>query len=144
MKVADVLKAKGADVLTIPKDAGLEEAVRKLKAGRVGALVVSDDGERVRGIVSERDIVRAVADHGAKVVKMHVRDVMSPAVVTCTPDEGIKSVMVQMTNHRSRHIPVVDNGKLAGIISIGDIVKNRLDELELETNVLRDSYIARH
>jgi len=144
MKVADVLKAKGADVLTIPRDAGVEEAVQKLKAGRVGTLVVSDDGRRVRGLLSERDIVRAVADHGAKVVKLHVRDVMSPAVVTCTPDEGIRSVMVQMTNHRSRHIPVVDNGTLAGIISIGDIVKNRLDELELETNVLRDSYIARH
>jgi len=144
MKVADVLKAKGAEVMTIARDAGLEDAVRKLKAGRIGALVVSDDGERVRGILSERDIVRAVADHGAKVVKLHVRDVMSPTVVTCTPDEGIKSVMMQMTNHRSRHIPVIDNGKLAGIISIGDIVKNRLDELELETNVLRDSYIARH
>jgi len=144
MKVADVLKAKGAEVMTIARDAGLEDAVRKLKAGRIGALVVSDDGERVRGILSERDIVRAVADHGAKVVKLHVRDVMSPTVVTCTPDEGIKSVMTQMTNHRSRHIPVIDNGKLAGIISIGDIVKNRLDELELETNVLRDSYIARH
>jgi CBS domain-containing protein len=144
MKVADVLKGKGADVVTVPPDTGIDRAVRKLKEQHIGALVVSDDGERVRGILSERDIVRGLTEHGPQLLQMKVRDVMSPSVVTCAPDESVKSVMTQMTNHRSRHIPVVADGRLCGIISIGDVVKNRLDELEMETNVLRDAYIARH
>jgi CBS domain-containing protein len=143
MKVSDLLKGKGSNVVTIRSDATVEEAARKLKSEAIGALVVSDDGERVRGIISERDVVRGVVDHGGQLLEMKVSDVMSPTVVTCAPDETVKAVMGQMTQHRSRHIPVIADNKLRGIISIGDIVKSRLDELEMETNVLRDAYIAR-
>ena len=143
MKVSDLLKDKGSNVVTIRRDATVEEAARKLKSEAIGALVVSDEGEGVRGIVSERDLVRGLVDHGGQLLEMKVSDVMSPTVVTCAPDETVKAVMGQMTQHRSRHIPVIADGKLRGIISIGDIVKSRLDELEMETNVLRDAYIAR-
>jgi CBS domain-containing protein len=96
------------------------------------------------GIISERDIVRAFSQHGEPVASMQVKEIMTHGLITVAPGDDLNRVMRLMTRHRVRHLPVLRNGKLAGIISIGDVVKRRLDDLELETNVLRDVYIASH
>jgi CBS domain-containing protein len=143
MKVADLLKSKGEEVVTIARDASVRDAVEMLRKKKIGALVVSSDGRRIDGIVSERDIVHGLARHGTGLLDRKVSDAMTTAVMTCSPDEGVRHVMWVMTEHRNRHVPVLDAGTLCGIISIGDVVKSRLDELEMETTVLRDAYIAR-
>lgn len=143
MKVASILRAKGPNVETVPSDTTLSSIVWSLRVRGIGALVVSDDGASIQGLVSERDIVYGLAEHGMKLLGMRVAQVMSRSVITCTPDDTVQSVMAQMTRHRVRHILVVEGGRLAGIVSIGDVVKHRLDELELETNVLRETLITR-
>ena len=142
MDVDGILRAKGARVVTIEPEASVAELVRVLRKERIGALVVSRDGQVIDGIVSERDIVRGLADHGAGVLGLAVRDVMTASVATCGPHDSVKQLMAQMTRRRIRHLPVVDDGRLAGIVSIGDVVKNRLEEMETETNVLREAYLA--
>ncbi len=146
MKVQEILTHKGAKVVTIRPDATVSTAVHRLALERIGALVVSEDGVSIAGIFSERDVILALADEGAAVLApdRHVRDLMTKGVRTCRPDDAVKAVMAEMTRHRFRHMPVVDGGKLAGVISIGDVVKTRLDEMELETVVLREAYIAGH
>lgn len=143
MKVQSILKAKGTEVATTPPDATIATVAQQLKQKGIGALVVSEDGTSVLGLIAERDIVHGLADHGAKLLGLPVSQLMTRSVVTCTPDDGIKSVMALMTRHRVRQIPVVEGGRLRGIVSIGDVVKHRLDELEMEANVLRDAFIAR-
>jgi CBS domain-containing protein len=143
MKVQDIIKAKGANVETVRADATLPVALHKLATMGIGALVVSPDGERVEGIVSERDVVRGLARHGARLMEMRVADVMVKGTPTCAPDDNITRVMAEMTRTRNRHLPVLDGGRLRGIVSLGDVVKKRLDDLELEAAVLRDSWIAR-
>src|SRR5215210_4288578 len=143
MSVGAILKAKGSDVETIAGDATVEEAVEHLRDSEIGALVVSSDGRRVDGVLSERDVVAGLAEHGRAILERKVEDVMTSRVATCSPEDGVEKVMMEMTELRARHFPVVEDGRLVGIVSIGDVVKNRLDEVELETNVLRDSYIAR-
>ncbi|MGH8903836.1 MAG: CBS domain-containing protein [Egibacteraceae bacterium] len=143
MKVAGILEAKGHAVETTRPEATVGIAIRRLTTMGIGALVVSADGERVDGMISERDIVRGLNTHGQALLGMRVTDVMSHWVPVCSPNDSIKHVMAQMTQTRNRHLPVVDGGKLCGLVSIGDIVKHRLEEMELETNVLRDHYIAR-
>ena len=143
MKVQAMLDAKGSKVATTRPYATIATVIRMLKLERIGALVVSDDGETLGGIISERDIVRGLVEHGHELLEMQVSELMTRAVKTCTPESHIKDVMAEMTRSRVRHLPVLDGGKLCGIISIGDVVKNRLDELETETNVLRDSIVAR-
>jgi CBS domain-containing protein len=142
--VRDVLKSKGSEVETTPPDDSIVMVVHRLTMLGIGALVVSGDGERVDGVISERDLVRGLARHGARLLDLRVRDVMSRAVPVCRPDDTIKHVMAEMTRTRSRHLPVVDGERLCGLISIGDVVKNRLEEVELEATVLRDAYIAGH
>jgi CBS domain-containing protein len=105
-------------------------------------VVTKDD--KVLGIISERDIVRAFSEHGEAVASMAVKDVMTHGLITVTPEDDLNGLMRLMTRHRVRHLPVLRRGKLVGMISIGDVVKRRLDDLELETNVLRDIYIAHH
>jgi CBS domain-containing protein len=144
MTVAAILKSKGTHVETVRPDTTLRVAAWGLTLKGIGALVVSRDDERVLGIVSERDIVRALTDHGPDVVRLSVSEVMTTAVKTCSPNDSITAVMARMTRDRIRHLPVVDGGRLGGIISIGDVVKYRLDELELEANILRDTLIASH
>jgi CBS domain-containing protein len=144
MTVAAILKSKGSHVETIGPETPLRVAAWNLKTKGIGALVVVAEGERVRGIISERDIVRALTEHGPDVVRLSVSDVMTPRVKTCSPDDSITAVMARMTRDRIRHLPVIDAGHLAGLVSIGDVVKYRLDELELEANVLRDTLIASH
>ena len=143
MKVETMLAAKGDKVVTARPDATVASIIRMLKLEGIGALVVSEDGEKILGIISERDVVRALVDHGGEVLKVRVAELMTRSVKTCTPDANIKDVMAEMTRSRVRHLPVVRDGKLSGIISIGDVVKNRLDELETETSVLRDYIVGR-
>ncbi len=143
MKVASILKAKGESVTTTP-DTTISTIVWELRSKGIGALVVSQDGTTMLGLISERDIVSALAEHGAGLLGMRAAQVMSRPIVTCTPEDSITGVMAQMTRHRVRHIRVVDGERLRGIVSIGDMVKHRLDELELEANVLREAYITRH
>jgi CBS domain-containing protein len=109
----------------------------------LGALVVSRDGRALEGIIDERDIVRAYVRYGVEIAGKSVGDLMREEVVTCAPDEPVRHVMAKMTRHRVRHVPVLDGQRLAGIVSIGDVVKWRLEELELEKDVMRDAYMAR-
>lgn len=143
MRVQDIITAKGAPVETVRGDSTLPVALHKLTTLNIGALVVSPDGEKVEGVLSERDVVRGLAHHGVRLLEMRVCDVMSRGATTCSPDDNVTKVMVEMTRSRNRHLPVLANGRLCGLVSIGDVVKSRLDDLELEAAVLRDSWIAR-
>jgi CBS domain-containing protein len=136
-----MLKGKSGGVITIRQDVSLRDAVALLSQRRIGAVVVSDDGERVDGILSERDLVHALHSRGSALLDSQVRDIMTRDVVTCAPDMPLTQVMETMTRGRFRHLPVLENGKLIGIVSIGDAVKARLSELESETTQLR-AYIA--
>jgi len=138
-----MLAAKQDRVITSRPQTPISTIVRMLKLEGIGAIVVSEDGEHIQGILSERDIVRALVDHGGRVLEMRAADLMTHGVRTCTPEDNIKDVMAAMTGSRIRHLPVVRGGKICGVISIGDVVKNRLEELEMETSVLRDYAIGR-
>ena len=144
MKVANILHAKGGQVEMIRPDAKVLMAVHRMRMQNVGALVVSRDGVRVEGVLSERDVVRGLARHGGELLDMSVVAVMSRSVPVCSPDDSLTLVMAQMTRTRNRHVPVVEDGRLCGIVSVGDVVKHRLEEMELETNVLRDAYLTRY
>lgn len=143
MKVASILKAKGSTVVTTPPHASVATATRRLRDQHIGALVVSEDGVTVLGLITERDIVHGLADRGPSLLELPVSLVMTRTLVTCTPDDDIPTVMSRMTRLRVRHLPVVVGERLQGIISIGDVVKHRLDELETEANVLREAFLAR-
>ena len=144
MRVQDVLVGKGQVVETIRPDAKVLIAVHRMRMQNVGSLVVSRDGERVEGVLCERDIVRGLTRHGADLLDMSVVAVMSRTVPMCSPGDSLTTVMDQMTRSRNRHVPVVDSdGRLCGIVSIGDLVKHRLEDMELETSVLRDAYLTR-
>jgi CBS domain-containing protein len=138
MKVQDILATKGGSVLTIDPIATVGSAAKILAQHRIGALVVTGPGQRVVGIVSERDIVHALASRGAAAMDLPLTDIMTRKVATCGAADTIASIMELMTAGKFRHVPVVEQGKLAGIISIGDVVKHRLQEMELEQNALRD------
>ena len=144
MKVSDILKTKGTEVMTVKPGETIGTLSHRLRMARVGALVVSENGRTVDGIVSERDVVRCLAERGADCMGVRVDQVMTKRVVTCAPDSNVAEVAKTMTANRMRHIPVVEGGRLAGIVSIGDVVKARLDEMELEAGVLRDLAIAGH
>ena len=137
MNVQSILARKGAEVATISQQASLSDAAAKLRDHGVGALVVSADGRRIEGIISERDVVRALAAHGSSALGRTIASAMSADVVTCAADDSVEELMVSMTERRIRHLPVVDDaGLLAGIVSIGDVVKSRLGQLETENQAL--------
>jgi CBS domain-containing protein len=138
MTVKAILDSKGSDVATIEPTATLGAAAKLMAARRIGALVVDGPDRRIGGIVSERDIVRVLAERGAAALEEPVGQVMTRKVVTCTRGETIGSIMERMTAGKFRHVPVVEDGQLAGIISIGDVVKYRLAEIEHESAALRD------
>ena len=139
MNVQSILGVKGSDVVTVREDISLADAAMTLRDKHVGALVVSNDGQHIDGIISERDVVRALANHGASVLGRPVSSAMSKDVITCRADDAVESLMVSMTERRIRHIPVVDDGGvLGGVISIGDVVKARLGQLETENQQLYD------
>ena len=141
MNVEKILRNKGNWVATVRPDATVAEAVDILNRERIGALVVSEDGEAVDGILSERDIVIALAEYGEDLLSQPVNGVMTHNVVTCEPADSAGELMAEMTNRRIRHFPVVADGRLCGIVSIGDLVKSRLDEVEFEASSMR-SFIA--
>jgi CBS domain-containing protein len=141
MRIESILRTKGEDVATIMPGATVPEAVAALAERGIGALVVSSDGSRIEGILSERDLARGLARHGSGVVELTVRHLMTGEVTTCVASDTVDHLMATMTDHRIRHVPVVDDDRLVGIVSIGDIVKSRLGELEQENTTLHD-YIA--
>jgi predicted transcriptional regulator len=141
MSIESILRRKGSDVTTIGPEASVKSAADWLRAKNIGALVVTSENA-VIGLISEREIVHAFSRHGATAGSMRVKEIMQYGATTVSPDESVNRVMNLMTHHRVRHMPVLRDGKLAGIVSIGDVVKNRLEDLELETNVLRDVYTA--
>ena len=141
MLVRHIVSVSGADVATARPDATIADAAKLLKERNVGALVIMTEDGQLAGILSERDLVRGLPDHGADLLALKVKDRMTAEVTTCNPDDRIDGIMKLMTEGRFRHLPVVEEGKLVGIISIGDVVKSRLEELESETTTLRE-YIA--
>ena len=144
MPVADILHHKGRQVSSVRTVETVADAIRKLAEERIGALVVVDRWGKLAGMFSERDVVHALARHGADALGYEVHELMTPDVTTCTPADRIDAVMEVMTAHRIRHLPVMEAGKLVGLVSIGDLVKHRLDEKEQEAAVLRDITRARH
>ena len=142
MTIESILRRKGTNVATITPEASVKRAADWLRAKNIGALVVTSDNA-VLGLISEREIVHAFSRFGETAGSMAVKEVMQYGVTTVSPDESVNRVMSLMTHHRVRHMLVLRGGKLAGLVSIGDVVKYRLADLELETNVLRDVYNAR-
>jgi CBS domain-containing protein len=138
MTVRAILDIKGRDVATIAPDKTLAEAAHLLSQHKIGALVVTNADQRVTGILSERDIVKAVSKDGAGALQVQIGNVMTRDVVTCSIHDTMAELMGRMTAGRFRHVPVVEQGRLAGIISIGDVVKHRLAEMERESSALRD------
>jgi len=140
MKIGSIISGKRVE--TISASASIHDLVNSLNAHHVGALVVSSDGKKIDGIVSERDVVRAMPGKLDQLIGMHVRDIMTVDVHTCTPDSTVSELMQMMTELRIRHVPVVDaDGALISIVSIGDVVKNHVSELDSERRALRD-YVA--
>ena len=142
MYVRDILSTKGNRCTTIKPDAKIAATSILLAQQRIGAAVVTDAADNIVGIISERDIVRGLASHGGAVADLSVADLMTRDVRTCAPSDTIADIMVVMTAHRIRHLPVLEDGRLAGIVSIGDVVKYRLDEAKLEVESLRDYVLA--
>ncbi len=142
MKVEGILRSKGKNVVTANPSATVGSIVQRLHQERIGAIVVAENG-RVLGMISERDVIRGLAERGPAILDRQVADLMTRPVHSCSHDDSVKHLMSEMTRKRIRHLPVIDDGVLCGIVSIGDVVKNRLDEVEMESNVLRDAYIAR-
>ncbi|WP_296576013.1 CBS domain-containing protein [Phreatobacter sp.] len=138
MNVKSILDAKGRAVATIDPDATLAAAAHLLAEMRIGAVVVTGAGHSVAGILSERDIVRSLSDHGAKALDRSVADTMTRKVITCGEQDSLSQLMESMTDGKFRHLPVVEGGRLVGIISIGDVVKRRLAEIEREHNALKE------
>ncbi len=138
MRIHSILLRKGSFVATIRPDATALDASRALRSHSVGALVVSADGASVEGILSERDLARSIAEHGPDTVALQVRELMTREVRTCSPHDTVDGLAAVMTEHRVRHLPVLEAGHLVGIISIGDVVKHRLDELEQEAKTLHE------
>jgi len=141
MRIADVLRNKGSAVATITPEASVAGLLAELGVHKIGAMVVvSPDG--VVGIVSERDVVRALQRRGAELLTQPVSEIMTSMVVTCSPEDSVDSLTRLMTENRVRHVPVLQNGRLAGIVSIGDVVKTRMEELEAQQEQLQ-AYITR-
>ncbi|MCF8466008.1 MAG: CBS domain-containing protein [Sneathiella sp.] len=141
MNVAGILKTKGFDVITASPSDSISAVSNILGTKRIGAVLVVDKAGNLRGVLSERDIVRGLSESGDGCLQLKAEDLMTANLVTTTPSETIDNVMALMTEKRIRHLPVLENGKLVGFISIGDVVKSRMDEVEREAAALRD-YIA--
>jgi CBS domain-containing protein len=141
MRISDVLRGKGSQVVTVTPESDVQHLLAVLAEHKIGAVVVSGDGTAIDGIVSERDIVRALAERGHSVLSEPVTTIHTATVYTVSLDTYLDDVMRLMTEHRVRHVPVVVDGALNGIVSIGDVVKTRIDELETERAALSD-YIS--
>jgi len=142
MTVERILKEKGNHAPTVAPDAKIANVIAALESEDVGALVVSVDGQHIDGIISERDVVRGLLSFGPRVLEHEVRDLMTKNVITCTASDRVALVLAQMDNQKIRHVPVVDHGKLVGIVSILDIVKLKLDEIQTEADAIREYFVG--
>lgn len=142
MYVLAILKSKSGQVATIEPDSSIASAIKRLRGKGVGSLIVSTDGETIRGIISERDVLRGLAQLGGPVLDRTVAEFMTPDVITCQPSDDAERVMSLMTDHRIRHLPVTQAGRLVGIISIGDVVKAMLNETRSEAEAMRSYIVA--
>lgn len=143
MRISSLLARKGSSVATISRDATIGEVVSQLGSKGIGALVVSEDGDHIEGIVSERDVVRGLAASGAALLDDRVSSIMTEEVYSCGPEDDTESLMSIMTERRIRHVPIVEDERICGIVSIGDVVKSRIDELEKDRRELVDYINAR-
>jgi CBS domain-containing protein len=141
MNVATILRNKGNAIETIRPDWSVSQACARLTELRIGALVVSEDGRQVDGIISERDVIRHITRAGADILDLQISDIMIHEVVTCTSEDNIAHLMETMTEHRIRHLPVAEDNELIGLVSIGEVVKHRIRETEHEAEALK-AYIA--
>ena len=139
--IQNILDRKGVEVFTIRATDTVRSAADRMRQHGIAALVVKS-GDAIRGLISEHDIVQAISRHGEGALSLAVSHVVTHPMVKVAPSDSLKRAMSLMTNHRVRHLPVIADGNLVGIVSIGDVVKLRLEDLETETNVLRDAYIA--
>jgi CBS domain-containing protein len=137
MFVSDILKGKGGTVVSLTSERPVAEALALMAQHRIGAVLVLDPSGGIAGILSERDLVRAMHKNGKAVFDKRVADLMTRPVVTCSPKDPVAAIEGMMTSQRFRHVPVVEEGKLIGIVSIGDVVKNRIEEAEAEVDALR-------
>lgn len=137
MKISDILHTKGSDIVTIRPEATIKDLLRVLAEANIGAVVVSSDGQSLDGIVSERDVVRTIVDRDT-LGEISVREIMTTEVHTCDPDTSLDNLRSEMTERRIRHVPVVVDGQLAGIVSIGDVVKSAIGQLEFERDQLNN------
>lgn len=142
MRIRGILEKKGSAVHSVAPGARVTEAVDLLCEAAIGAVLVCDEEGRIRGILSERDIVRALRARGATLAQTTVAEIMTRAVSTCHPDDTVVRALAVMTRGRFRHLPVVDGGRLVGLVSIGDLVSHRVRDMETQTGVLRDLVIA--
>jgi CBS domain-containing protein len=142
MKVANILRIKGSAVKTVRPDETALGLSHKLRTEGIGAMVVSKDGRSIDGIISERDLAYGLVAHGSQLPRIAVAELMTKVVIVCSPEDSITDVIKLMTRRRIRHLPVKDGDQLVGIISIGDVLKHRLGELQMEANVLRDYAVA--
>lgn len=141
MNVAAILKAKGRLVTTAQSADSVEDVARKMAAKRIGAIVIVNDAGAVQGIISERDIVRGIGEKGMEILRRPVGELMTKSVITCSEHNSLDEMMSVMTQGRFRHVPVVVDGQLAGIISIGDVVKHHIAAVQLEVTAMRE-YLA--
>ena len=141
--VADILRTKGATVKTVSAGASALVVAQRLRQERIGAMIVTNDGSSIEGIISERDLASGLATYAGNLPNVAVSELMTKEVITCSPRDSVSEVAKVMTQRRIRHLPVKDSHQLVGIITIGDVLKHRLDEMQLEANVLRDYAIAR-
>ncbi len=142
MKVESILRSKGTHVVTTRPDATIATVIGTFKREGIGAMVVTEDGRHVLGLIYETDIISGLAEHGVRLLHLAVADLMHGGIAMCAPDESLEWVMARMTHRRVGHLPVARDGALCGIVSIGDVVKSLLHDLQLEANVLRDVYRA--
>lgn len=137
MEVIEILGEKGNAVETVPMDASVSEVTARLAGKRIGVLVITNDAGKPAGIVSERDIVAGLANHGPDIVNKPVSDIMTRGVETCAPNEEVTDLMIKMVFGRMRHLPVMDAGDMVGIVSIGDVVKGGLKELKVKSDIIQ-------
>ena len=143
MTIQSILNQKGSTVFTIEPSATIKTAADRMRERGVASLVVKS-GDAIIGILSERDVIGAISRFGERAASKPLKDILSSTIITAAPRDSIKLAMRLMTQHRVRHLVVIDRASLVGIVSIGDVVKHRLNDLEMESNVLRDIYIAAH
>lgn len=144
MKVAEVLEQEGQEAITVRPTETIVTFAHRLHMAGIGAMAVQGDDGKLIGMISEGDVIRGIAEHGTRALRMTVSDLMSWRVVACTPQDNIARIAQVMTDNRIRHLPVINGGKLTGLINVSDVVKIRLEKMSLKVRLLRDTAVAGH